>query len=104
MSVAEAANRPARSGRAVKLWLAFFLIIAAGIALAWVGAVARPDDRTVQFRTVQAGTGPDRPCPTRALIEYEGRLDDGTDVRQQRGQGTGPAVRGPDVPRFRRGA
>ena len=38
MSVAEAAHRPANTGRAVKLWLGFLVIIAAGVGLAWVGA------------------------------------------------------------------
>ena len=50
MSVAEAAHRPASSGRAVRLWLGFLLIIAAGVALAWVGA------RSVRDRTVQVET------------------------------------------------
>src|SRR5881398_1766227 len=38
MSVAEAAHRPAGTGRAARLWLAFLIIIAAGIGLAWIGA------------------------------------------------------------------
>ena len=56
MSAAEAAHRPAHTGRAVKLWLAFLIIIAAGIGLAWIGAQS-VRGRTVQFETISAGTG-----------------------------------------------
>lgn len=60
MSVAEAAHRPANTGRTVKLWFGFILIIAAGIGLAWLGAGAlRPDvsETGLAFRTMKAGTG-----------------------------------------------
>ena len=70
MSVAEAAHRPAARGRAVALWLAFLLIIAAGIGLAWYGAGSlRPEVTSsgLQFRTIKAGTGEtDRPQRRRA--------------------------------------
>ena len=60
MSVAEAAHRPAHRGRAVKLWLAFLVLIAAGVALAWYGAGSlRPEVTSsgLEFRTVKAGSG-----------------------------------------------
>ncbi len=57
MSVAEAAHRPRHTGRAVKLWLAFLLIIGAGIALAWVGAHS-VRSRTVQVETLDPGQRP----------------------------------------------
>ena len=60
MSVAEAAHRPAHAGRAVKLSLAFLILIAAGIGLAWYGAGSLRPELTasgLQFRTVKAGTG-----------------------------------------------
>ena len=60
MSVAEAAQRPAGTGRAVALWLAFLIIIAAGIGLAWYGAGSlRPEVTAsgLQFRTIKAGSG-----------------------------------------------
>ncbi len=76
MSVAEAAHRPAITGRAVKLWLAFIIVIAAGIGLAWLGAQS-VRSRTVQVLTLKAGVGPTIQPQDGVLIEYEGRLESG---------------------------
>ena len=81
MSAAEAAHRPGRSGRAVELWLAFLLIIAAGIGLAWFGAGSlRPEVTAsgLQFRTLKAGKGEPIGPDDAALMDYVGTLDDGT--------------------------
>ncbi len=81
MSVAEAAHRPANSGRAVKLWLAFLLLIGAGVGLAWWGAGAlRPQVSTtgLEFRTVKDSIGEPIGDADAALMDYVGTLDDGT--------------------------
>ncbi len=81
MSVAEAAHRPARSGRAIALWLAFLLIIAAAIGLAWIGAGAlRPiiTESGLQFRTIKAGKGEPIARADAALMDYVLTADDGT--------------------------
>ena len=81
MSVAEAAHRPARSGRTAALWLAFLLIVAAAIGLAWIGAGSlRPEVSStgLEFRTVKAGTGEPIGPEDAALLDYAGSLDDGT--------------------------
>ena len=81
MSVAEAAHRPAKSGRAVKLWLAFLIIVAAGIGLAWIGAGSlRPEVTSsgLQFRTITAGTGDPIHEEDAALLDYILTADDGT--------------------------
>ena len=88
MSVAEAAHRPARSRRTVALWLAFLLIIAAGIGLAWIGAGAlRPivTESGLQFRTIKAGKGEPITRQDAALVDYVLTSDDGTvfDASQQ---------------------
>jgi FKBP-type peptidyl-prolyl isomerase-like protein len=73
MSVAEAAHRPAGTGRAVALWLAFLIVIAAGIALAWYGAGSlRPEVTAsgLQFRTIKAGTGEPIGPNDGALMDY----------------------------------
>src|SRR5947208_2310036 len=73
MSVAEAAQRPAGTGRAVALWLAFLIIIAAGIGLAWYGAGSlRPEVTAsgLQFRTIKAGTGEPISPRDAAQIDY----------------------------------
>jgi FKBP-type peptidyl-prolyl cis-trans isomerase FkpA len=81
MSVAEAAHRPAKSGRAAALWLAFILLIAAGIGLAWIGAGSlRPEVTSsgLQFRTIKAGTGDPITRADAALMDYILTADDGT--------------------------
>ena len=81
MSVAEAAHRPAHKGRATALWLAFVVIIATGIGLAWQGAGAlRPTVTAsgLQFRTISAGRGDPIRSDDAALMDYVGTLDDGT--------------------------
>jgi FKBP-type peptidyl-prolyl cis-trans isomerase FkpA len=81
VSVAEAAHRPANTGRAVKLWLAFLIIIAAGIGLAWYGAGSlRPDVTSsgLEFRTVKAGSGEPIGPADAALMDYILTANDGT--------------------------
>ena len=83
MSVAEAAHRPARSGRAVALWLAFLVVIAAAIGLAWIGAGSlRPivTESGLQFRTIKAGSGEPITRADAALMDYVLTTDDGTVV------------------------
>lgn len=80
MSVAEA-HRPAKSGRTIALWLAFILIIAAGIGLAWIGAGSlRPivTESGLQFRTVKSGTGEPVGRTDAAVMDYALTADDGT--------------------------
>ena len=81
MSVAEAAHRPDHRGRAVALWLGFIIVIAAGIALAWVGAGSlRPivTPSGLQFRTIHAGKGDPITKADAALLDYVLTADDGS--------------------------
>ncbi len=73
MSVAEAAHRPAATGRGVGLWLAFLIVIAAGIGLAWFGAGSlRPEVTAsgLQFRTIKSGAGEPIGPSDAALLDY----------------------------------
>ena len=81
MSVAEAAHRPAKSGRTAALWLAFIVILAGAIGLAWIGAGSlRPTVTTsgLQFRTVKSGTGEPIGRADAAVMDYVLTADDGT--------------------------
>ena len=81
MSVAEAAHRPAHGGRTVALLLGFFLVIAAGLALAWIGAGSlRPEltESGLQFRTIKGGKGDPITRADAALLDYILTADDGT--------------------------
>lgn len=81
MSAAEAANRPSRAGRTVALWVAFLIVIAAGIGLAWIGAGAlRPivTESGLHFRTIKSGHGAVIAHDDAALMDYILTSDDGT--------------------------
>ena len=81
MSVAEAAHRPARSGRTAALWLAFIVLIVAAFGLAWAGAGSlRPEVTAsgLQFRTIKAGKGDPITRADAALLDYILTADDGT--------------------------
>jgi FKBP-type peptidyl-prolyl cis-trans isomerase FkpA len=81
VSVAEAAHRPDRRGRALTLWIGFLIVIAAGIGLAWIGAGSlRPTVTSsgLEFRTVKSGTGEPIAKPDAALMDYVLTADDGT--------------------------
>ncbi|HET7708322.1 MAG TPA: FKBP-type peptidyl-prolyl cis-trans isomerase [Sphingomicrobium sp.] len=99
MSVAEAANRPARTKRAVRLWLGFLLLAGAGLGLAWLGA-ERVRAKTVQVQTIKAGSGPTIKLEDGVLIEYEGRLADGTVFDSSADRGPTPMIAGQVIPGF----
>ena len=99
MSVAEAAHRPAHRGRAVKLWLGFLIVIAAGIGLAWLGAET-VRGKVVQVVTVKAGSGPMIQPQDGVIIEYIGKLADGTVFDTTEGKGPAPLLVGQVIPGF----
>ena len=86
-----------------KLWLAILLLIAAGIALAWFGAGSLRGETTatgLEFRTVEAGEGALIKAVDGVLIEYEGRLEDGTVFDTSEGRGPTPMIAGQVIPGF----
>lgn len=109
MSVAEAAQRPAAHrtpgrGRSATLWIAILALIAAGVALAWAGASPLRGETTasgLRIRTIEEGTGPFVQPVDGVLVEYEGRLADGTvfDDSQRHG-GPQPMIAGNVIPGF----
>jgi FKBP-type peptidyl-prolyl cis-trans isomerase FkpA len=99
MPAAEAAPRPASTGRGLKLWLGFLLLIASGVALAWAGTDA-VRAKVVQVDTIRAGSGPTIKLEDGVLIEYEGRLSDGTVFDSSAGRGPTPMIAGQVIPGF----
>jgi FKBP-type peptidyl-prolyl cis-trans isomerase FkpA len=102
MSASTVAHPPTSRGTG-KLWLALLLLVAAGVALAWVGAGSLRGETTasgLQFRTVEAGSGPTIKAVDGVLIEYEGRLADGTVFDTSEGRGPTPMIAGQVIPGF----
>ena len=99
MATNAAADRPAGTGRGVTLWLAFLIIIGAGVGLAWLGA-ASVRDRTVQVETITPGSGPLVQQQDGVLIEYEGRLEDGKVFDSSAGKGPVPILASQTIPGF----
>ncbi|MCL6729222.1 FKBP-type peptidyl-prolyl cis-trans isomerase [Sphingomonas hankyongi] len=102
MSVAEAAHRPAHRGRALKLWLGFLIVILGGLGLAWAGAES-VKSRVVQVTTVQPGSGPLIQPQDGVLIEYTGKLENGTVFDSTEGKGPAPLLVGQVIPGFAEG-
>ena len=97
MSVTQVPLRPLKRGAIAKLWLGILLLIAAGLLLAWTGA-----GRTagVRVTTIEAGSGPLIGKDDGVLIEYEGKLDDGTVFDTSEGRGPAFFPVGGVVPGF----
>lgn len=104
MSVAEASKRPEHRGRAAGIWIALIILVAAGIGLAWLGASplrGETTDSGLRIRTIQPGEGPYVQSVDGVLVEYEGRLGNGTvfDDSARHG-GPQPMIAGQVIPGF----
>ena len=97
MSVSQVPLRPLKRGAVAKLWLGILLLIAAGLLLAWAGA-----GRTagVRVKTIEAGSGAIISAEDGVLVEYEGKLDDGTVFDTSEGRGPAFFPVGGVVPGF----
>jgi hypothetical protein len=72
------------------LWLAFLILIAAGIGLAWIGAGSlRPivTESGLQFRTIKAGKGEPIARNDAALLDYVLTTDDGNIIDSSESHG-----------------
>lgn len=102
MSASTAAH-PERSRAGGKLWLAILVLVAAGIGLAWLGAGSLRGETSasgLQFRTIEEGSGALIKPVDGVLIDYEGRLEDGTVFDTSAGRGPTPMIAGQVIPGF----
>jgi FKBP-type peptidyl-prolyl cis-trans isomerase FkpA len=104
MSVSETAKRPGSRGRGLRIWIALIALVAVAVGLAWAGAGSMRGETTdsgLRIRTLQAGSGPFVQSVDGVLVEYEGRLADGTvfDASERHG-GPQPMIAGQVIPGF----
>ena len=103
MTVTQVPLRPIARGTLAKLWLALLVLVVAALALAWSGAGQLRGETTasgLQFRTVEPGEGPMIKPVDGVMIEYEGRLMDGTIFDTSEGRGPAPMIAGQVIPGF----
>lgn len=103
MSATQVPLRPLKRGSMFKLWLGIALLIAAALALAWIGAGSMRGETTpsgVVIRTIQPGKGELIKATDGALVDYEGRLMDGTVFDSSKGRGPAGMIPGQVIPGF----
>jgi FKBP-type peptidyl-prolyl cis-trans isomerase FkpA len=103
MSVSTLAHPQSGRGTVGKLWLGIVALVAAGVALAWIGAGSLRSETTasgLQFRTIEAGSGPLIKPVDGVFIDYEGRLPDGTVFDTSAERGPTPMIVGQLIPGF----
>jgi FKBP-type peptidyl-prolyl cis-trans isomerase FkpA len=103
MTVTQVPLRPIARGSLAKLWLGLLVLVVAALALAWSGAGQLRGETTasgLQFRTVEPGEGPMIKPVDGVMIEYEGRLMDGTVFDSSEGRGPAPMIAGQVIPGF----
>ena len=103
MSATQVPLRPLKAGSMLKLWLGLALLIAAAVALAWVGAGSLRGETTatgVTIRTIEEGKGDPVKATDGAIVEYEGRLMDGTVFDSTAGRGPAGMIPGQVIPGF----
>jgi len=103
MSISQVPLRPIARGSLVKLWLAIAALVAGAFLLAQLGTSSLRGQTTatgLSFRTVEPGEGERIKPIDGALIEYEGRLPDGTVFDTTEGRGPAPIIPAQVIPGF----
>ena len=103
MTVTQVPLRPVAPATRARTFIGLVVLVLAGIALAWFGAGqlrGETTDSGLMFRTVHAGEGPAINADDGVMIEYEGRLPDGTVFDSTEGKGPTPMIAGQVIPGF----
>lgn len=103
MSSVETSGSGSNGGRSALLWVALAAILIVAIGLAWIGTSPLRGQLTesgLAFRTIEEGSGDPIAPVDGVLIEYEGRLEDGTVFDSSEGRGPTPMIAGQVIPGF----
>jgi hypothetical protein len=106
MSVTAVPLRPLAKGAVLKLWLALILLCLVAAAIAWWGTSGLRYATTLsglQYRVVEDGKGSPPTVTDVALIDYTGRLADGTVFDTTKGKQPVPMPVGGSIPGFSEG-
>lgn len=103
MSASTLAHPPRHGAALTKFWIGIFVLVAVAIGFAWLGAASLRGETTasgLNIRTIQPGTGPFVKPEDGVLIDYEGRLTNGTVFDSSAGRGPQPLIAGQSIPGF----
>ena len=103
MSVTAVPLQPLKRGSLAKLWLVIIVLIVAAVLIAAAGAGQMRGETTqsgLVIRTVERGEGDLIGANDGVMIEYEGRLTDGTVFDSSEGRGPTPMLVGQVIPGF----
>ncbi|HWH23176.1 MAG TPA: FKBP-type peptidyl-prolyl cis-trans isomerase [Allosphingosinicella sp.] len=106
MSVTAVPIRPIRKGSLTKFWIALFLLFAAAAGIAWAGTAGQKWTTTasgLQYRVIEEGEGPNPKASDIALIDYTGKLEDGTVFDSTEGKQPAPLPVSGSIPGFAEG-
>jgi FKBP-type peptidyl-prolyl cis-trans isomerase FkpA len=81
MSVTAVPIRPIKKGSLIRLWIGLGALTLAAAGIAWAGTSNQIYQTTasgLQYQVIEEGEGPHPTSADLALIEYTGRLEDGT--------------------------
>jgi FKBP-type peptidyl-prolyl cis-trans isomerase len=106
MSATAVPIRPIKQGSVLRLWLGLFLLSIAAVALAWHGTSSLQYQTTasgLQYRVIKEGEGPHPTTADITLIDYTGRLENGTIFDSTRGKQPVPMAVNGSIPGFSEG-
>jgi len=103
MSVTQVPLLPLKRGTMAKFWIGILALVGAALLLAWTGAGAMrgtTTDSGITIRVVEDGKGDPIRAMDGAIIEYEGRLLDGTVFDSTEGRGPAAMIPSQVIPGF----
>ena len=106
MSATAVPLSPLKRGTILKFWLALAMLALASGAIAWFGAESlqfQTSPSGLQYRVLKEGTGPSPTLTDVALIDYTGRLENGTVFDSTKGKQPVPMPVQGSIPGFSEG-